>query len=62
MTNEKVYAMALNKVYPLQVSKAERKGRTRGEVFEVTEWLTGYSAEAIEEAMESAAQAVTIPF
>lgn len=43
MTNEKIYAMPFSKVYPLLVAKAERKGRTRNEVDEITAWLTGYS-------------------
>ena len=30
------------KVYPLLVAKAEKKGRTRAEVDEVTRWLTEY--------------------
>ena len=42
MDNEKVFAMKLNKVYPLLVQKAERKGRTKQEVDEVICWLTGY--------------------
>ena len=53
MENEKVFAMAFTKVYPLLIAKAERKGRTRGEVLEVTSWLTGYSAEEIEKMLES---------
>ena len=53
MENEKVFAMAFTKVYPLLIAKAERKGRTRGEVLEVTAWLTGYSAEQIERLLES---------
>ena len=40
---EKIFQMELKKVYPLLVAKAERKGRTRAEVDEVTCWLTGYS-------------------
>lgn len=47
MTNEKVYNMLFSKVYPLLCAKAERKGRTREEVDEITSWLTGYSAEKI---------------
>ncbi len=43
MTNEKVYGMRFSKVYPLLLAKAERKGRTRDEVYEITEWLTGYT-------------------
>ena len=35
--------MAFAKVYPLLVNKAERKGRTRAEVDQVTAWLTGYT-------------------
>lgn len=42
MENEKVFAMKLNKVYPLLVQKAERKGRTKQEVDEIVCWLTGY--------------------
>ena len=42
MELEKVFAMKLNKVYPLLVQKAERKGRTKQEVDEVICWLTGY--------------------
>lgn len=42
MEKEKVFAMKLNKVYPLLVQKAERKGRTKQEVDEVICWLTSY--------------------
>lgn len=48
MTNEKVYAMLFAKVYPLLIAKAEKKGRTREEVHEITGWLTGYSATELE--------------
>ncbi len=47
MDPEKVYAMKLSKVYPLLVAKAERKGRTREEVDQVTCWLTGYTREQL---------------
>ena len=36
--------MPFAKLYPLLVAKAERKGRTREEVDQVTTWLTGYTA------------------
>lgn len=49
MDNQKVFAMSVAKVYPLLVAKAERKGRTKAEVDEVCSWLTGYTAEQIEE-------------
>jgi len=48
MGNEKVFEMPFAKVFPLLIAKAEKKGRTREEVFEVTEWLTGYTAEDLE--------------
>lgn len=50
MNNEKVYSMSFGKVYPLLVSKAEKKGRTLDEVLQVMTWLTGYSVEEIQKA------------
>lgn len=37
-----VTEMPFAKLYPLLVAKAEKKGRTREEVDQVTAWLTGY--------------------
>jgi len=37
-----VFGMKVSEVYPLLVQKAERKGRTKAEVDQVTGWLTGY--------------------
>ena len=42
MPRQSIFDMKVSKVYPLLVAKAERKGRTRSEVDEVTAWLTGY--------------------
>ena len=53
MDNEKVFAMSFAKVYPMLIAKAERKGRTRDEVLEVTSWLTGYTPGQIEALLES---------
>lgn len=53
MNNEKVFAMSFAKVYPMLIAKAERKGRTREEVLTVTQWLTGYSREVLEELLAS---------
>lgn len=49
MTNERVYGMSFAKVYPLYVSKAEKKGRTKSEVDEIIRWLTGYTQDQLEE-------------
>ena len=53
MENEKIYRMPFGKLYPMLIAKAEKKGRTRAEVDEVTSWLTGYSKDRIAELIES---------
>ena len=53
MDNEKVFSMSFAKVYPMLIAKAERKGRTREEVLEVTSWLTGYTHGQIEALLSS---------
>lgn len=42
MEKHKIYNTAFSNVYPMYVAKAERKGRTKVEVDEIIEWLTGY--------------------
>ena len=42
MPRKTVFEMKVSEVYPLLVQKAERKGRSRAEVDQVTSWLTGY--------------------
>ena len=46
MPRQSVFDMKVSKVYPLLVAKAEKKGRTKAEVDEVTSWLTGYDMES----------------
>ena len=53
MKNEAVFAMKFAKVFPLLVAKAERKGRTREEVYAVTTWLTGYAAADLDRFLQS---------
>mgnify|MGYP000000962035 FL=1 len=53
MENEKVFAMSFSKVYGLLTAKAERKGRSRAEVDQVTSWLTGYTMQQIEALTDS---------
>ena len=48
-----VFEMKFAKVYPMLVAKAERKGRTADEVYEVTRWLTGYTKENLIELLNS---------
>jgi len=44
--------MSVASVYPLYVTKAEKKGRTKTEVDEIIRWLTGYSQEELEGQLE----------
>ena len=42
MATANIYKMYFSKLYPLYVSKAEKKGRAKAEVDEIIFWLTGY--------------------
>lgn len=48
-----VFEMKFAKVFPLLIAKAERKGRTADEVYEVACWLTGYTKEGLNELLNS---------
>ncbi|MBS1528306.1 MAG: DUF2200 domain-containing protein [Bacteroidetes bacterium] len=48
MDNTRVYRMSFASVYPLYISKAERKGRTKAEVDKIITWLTGYDEQALQ--------------
>ena len=52
MTKHHIYTMSIANVYPLYVSKAEKKGRTKTEVDEIIRWLTGYSQGELEAQLE----------
>lgn len=43
-TEHRIFTTAFSAVYPMYVKKAERKGRTKGEVDRIVCWLTGYTA------------------
>jgi len=49
MSKHQIYTMSFARVYPLLVSKAEKKGRTKSEVDEIIRWLTGYTKDEMEE-------------
>ena len=42
MTVHRIFTTSVSDVYPAYVAKLERKGRTKAELDEVMEWLTGY--------------------
>lgn len=49
MTKPRIYAMSFASIYPLYISKAEKKGRTKSEVDDIIRWLTGYNQNQMED-------------
>ena len=43
----RIFTTSVASVYPHYVTKVEKKGRTRAELDEVIEWLTGYDQDAL---------------
>jgi len=39
----KLQKMTFSSVYPMYIAKVEKKGRTKEELHQVIEWLTGYN-------------------
>ena len=48
MEKQKIFKMKFSNVYPLYVQKAERKNRTKEEVYQIICWLTGYTKEDLQ--------------
>jgi hypothetical protein len=48
MAADRIRRMTFASVYPLYVTKVERKGRTEDEVRQVITWLTGYDDAGLE--------------
>jgi hypothetical protein len=40
--DERFAQMTFSTVYPLYLAKVERKGRTKAELHQVIQWLTGF--------------------
>ncbi len=49
---EKVYKMSFASVYPMLVTKVEKKGRTLEELHQVIYWLTGYDEEGLKKQID----------
>ena len=45
--DERIAKMTFASVYPLYLAKVEKKGRTKEELHQVVEWLTGYKEAAL---------------
>ena len=51
--NERMAKMKFASVYPHYVTKTEKKGRTKKELFQVIEWLTWYDESEVQEHIDS---------
>ncbi|MDP2388025.1 MAG: DUF2200 domain-containing protein [Bacteroidota bacterium] len=47
--NERIAKMSFASVYPLYLTKVEKKSRTKEELHQVIEWLTGYTNKKLQE-------------
>lgn len=53
--NERIAKMTFASVYPHYITKVERKGRTKKELHQVIEWLTGFDEKKIKELIDEKA-------
>ncbi|MGV8909223.1 MAG: DUF2200 domain-containing protein [Propionicimonas sp.] len=51
MARHRIFDTTFASIYPLYVTKAERKNRNRDEVDQVISWLTGYDSAGLETAI-----------
>jgi hypothetical protein len=47
--DERIATMTFASVYPHYITKVEKKGRTKEELHQVIEWLTGYTQNQIDQ-------------
>lgn len=47
--NERIAKMIFASVYPLYLEKVEKKGRTKAELDQVIQWLTGFNNKKLQE-------------
>lgn len=47
--NERIAKMTFASVYPHYLTKVEKKGRTKEELHQVIEWLTGFDQDKVKE-------------
>ena len=50
--NERIAKMSFASVYPHYVTKVESKGRTKKELHQVIEWLTGFDEKKLKELID----------
>ena len=49
----RIFTTSVADVYPHYVAKVERKGRSKAELDQVIEWLTGYNQPALQERLDA---------
>lgn len=49
----KVYSMAFSRIYPLYITKVEKKGRTKDELDQVIRWLTGFTQKQLQKQIDT---------
>ena len=47
--NQRIAKMLFSSVYPLYLTKVEKKGRTKEELHQVIEWLTGFDNKKLQD-------------
>ena len=52
-TNQRLAQMTFSSVYPMYVAKVEKKGRTKKELHQVIEWLTGFDTKKLQELIKA---------
>jgi hypothetical protein len=50
--NERIAKMTFSAVYPHYITKVEKKGRTKDELHQVIEWLTGFDHLKLQELID----------
>src|SRR5687767_11829264 len=50
--NQRIAKMTFSSVYPMYVEKVEKKGRTKEELHQVIEWLTGFDNKKLKEVIK----------
>lgn len=50
--NERIAKMSFASVFPHYVTKVEKKGRTKDELYQVIEWLTGFDENKLQELID----------
>jgi len=50
--DERIAKMTFASVYPMYLAKVEKKGRTKEELHQVIEWLTGFDDEKLQNLIE----------